>query len=71
VQLHVFITSVLHGRESSASLDRGQGGSQSRSVRSGEGKKSNHCPCRESNPARLACSSVTVLTELPQYEHFR
>jgi hypothetical protein len=47
-------------------LGRKLDGSQSRSGRGGEGKKSLRCLFRGSNPSYLACSLVTILTELPR-----
>jgi hypothetical protein len=45
-------------------LDRRLGGSQIRSGCRWRGKKSHHCPCRELNPCRPACSLFSILTEL-------
>jgi hypothetical protein len=48
------------GEKSRYPSDRRLGGLQRRSGRGGEEKK-NSCPCRESNPGRLARSLVTIL----------
>jgi hypothetical protein len=45
-------------------LDRKLGGLQSRSGRSGEGKKSHHSTSRELNPSRSHRSLFSILTEL-------
>jgi hypothetical protein len=59
-----YTTRLLYPRRRSPGypMDRRLSGSQSRTGRS-EGKK-NPCPCRGSNPIRLARNLVTLLTEL-------
>jgi hypothetical protein len=45
-------------------LNRGLGGTQSRSGRGGEGKKSHQCPCRELNSGRPTCGLVYVIISI-------
>jgi hypothetical protein len=63
-----FMPRPLYPRSKSSRflLNRRLGGPQSRSGRVGKEKISHHCRCRELDPGRLACSLVSILTELPR-----
>jgi hypothetical protein len=74
VQLHPFLNSAvdrgpqplyLRAKSPRYPLDRRLAGPQSRSERSGEERKSQHCPYREVNPHRPARSIVSILSYCP------
>jgi hypothetical protein len=73
-ELHVFLTSALHGDEWSSSRP-GRftpdtpwigGWMGSTAGLDAVAKTTNQCSCRESNPSRPARSSITIFTELLQ-----